>query len=625
MTDQTQRLEIATVRAEIGSNITYRFNNDAIGAGGIPTDSGDIKNLKLIIKEIEDKASVSTSIYPTVETGLDATAEGGMFLVASTEDDEIYVVWRKVSGAAVDTGKRNLSSQAVEDAADFAKLSADEAAASAAEAESAAASLNDLKAALPYYTSLLGLGNGNDDFPVLQATLNAISLAGGGELIFDTATDVLVSDTVLVKSNTTVTFTGAGFLKATQSTSLGGVLCAYSGAGGQLTTNVRFNNPRIDGNNLGYPGGLIAGENGIAGTQVVNVRVRGGHIKNCRRGTSSSMGAGGKGCQFENGVSDVVIDGVYIEDCTIGFETGGVEDLPGVNRDAPAIIYRNMQVHRCERIMTFNQQLSGTPSDPDVVSCLVDGVQAFNCGREIPAGTELDFGAIVFDRYSNARVRNVVLCNNAAYGPINSVVRGRRGNRNEFEVIFYGTSEYLTNHATTISATGTFSDNIFDITHYGTVNKYALGGPSGESLASAENMYLVKTDTITLGLIEPTWQYAGIWCEFIAENRVVKLCGPANAIGSPGGFNNTYPTASHGLAGIVKINNLTVSFGSGVQVIGSNDDIEFQRSGIKKIKITASSVGIVVPTYADNAAALAGGLIATEQYKTAAGDLRVVV
>ena len=45
MTDQAQRLEIATVRAEIGSNITYRFNNDEIDAGGIPTESGDIKNL----------------------------------------------------------------------------------------------------------------------------------------------------------------------------------------------------------------------------------------------------------------------------------------------------------------------------------------------------------------------------------------------------------------------------------------------------------------------------------------------------------------------------------------------------------------------------------------------------
>lgn len=149
MTDQTQRLEIATVKAEIGSNILSRFSNDAIDAGAIPTESGDIKNLKLIIKEVEDKASVSTSIYPDVTEGLAATEEGGMFLVQSAEDDEIYVVWRKVAGIAVDTGKRALSSQAIETAADAAQASAtasaDSASAAQVAATEAAALLSDLE------------------------------------------------------------------------------------------------------------------------------------------------------------------------------------------------------------------------------------------------------------------------------------------------------------------------------------------------------------------------------------------------------------------------------------------------------------------------------------------------
>ena len=139
MTDQTQRLEIATVKAEVGSNILSRFSSDAINAGGIPTESGDIKNLKVIIKEIEDKASVSTSIYTTVVAGLAATSEGGMFLVQSDEDDEVYVVWRKVGGVAVDTGKRALSSQAAKDSVNAAQASADAAEASALAAQEAAA------------------------------------------------------------------------------------------------------------------------------------------------------------------------------------------------------------------------------------------------------------------------------------------------------------------------------------------------------------------------------------------------------------------------------------------------------------------------------------------------------
>lgn len=140
MTDQTRRLEIATVRAEIGSNITFRFNNDAIDAGGIPTESGDIKNLKLIIKEIEDKASVSTTIYPTVSTGLAATTEGWLFLVASAGEAGIYDLWKKVGGVAVDTGKRALSSQAAQEFVEAAQASATEAAASAISAQNAAES-----------------------------------------------------------------------------------------------------------------------------------------------------------------------------------------------------------------------------------------------------------------------------------------------------------------------------------------------------------------------------------------------------------------------------------------------------------------------------------------------------
>ena len=63
MSDQTQRLEIATVRAEIGSNITYRFNNDAVDAPLIPTDSGDIKNLKQVIVDIKQEGGFD--IYET--------------------------------------------------------------------------------------------------------------------------------------------------------------------------------------------------------------------------------------------------------------------------------------------------------------------------------------------------------------------------------------------------------------------------------------------------------------------------------------------------------------------------------------------------------------------------------
>lgn len=122
MADQTQRLEIATVRAEVGSNIVFRFANDASVAGPIPTESGDIQNLKQVILEIQedaaDKISISTTIYPTVAAGLASSADQAIFLVQSSEEDEIYTVWKNESGAAVNTGKTALSATAIQTALD---------------------------------------------------------------------------------------------------------------------------------------------------------------------------------------------------------------------------------------------------------------------------------------------------------------------------------------------------------------------------------------------------------------------------------------------------------------------------------------------------------------------------
>ncbi|MFK3770778.1 hypothetical protein [Pseudomonas putida] len=122
MADQTQRLEIATVRAEVGSNIVYRFANDAIAAVPIPTESGDIQNLKQVILEIQEdaaeKISISTTIYPSVSAGLSGTTDQEIFLVQSDDANEIYTVWKNEGGTAANTGKTALSATAIQTALD---------------------------------------------------------------------------------------------------------------------------------------------------------------------------------------------------------------------------------------------------------------------------------------------------------------------------------------------------------------------------------------------------------------------------------------------------------------------------------------------------------------------------
>lgn len=129
MTDQSQRLEVATVKAEVGSNILYRFANDPAANAEIPTEAGDIPNLKQVILQLQEdgaeKISFATTIYPTTAAGIAATTSGAIFLVVSNEADEIYAVYTNAAGVAVDTGKRALSSQAVQDAMQAATEAAD--------------------------------------------------------------------------------------------------------------------------------------------------------------------------------------------------------------------------------------------------------------------------------------------------------------------------------------------------------------------------------------------------------------------------------------------------------------------------------------------------------------------
>jgi len=138
MANQTQRLELATVNAELGSHILFRFANDAVGAALIPTDSGDIKNLKQVVVDIQadgaEKISFATTIYPTTAAGIAATTDGAIFLVKSSDPDEIYAVYSNTAGLAVDTGKRALSATAIQAAMDASAASASAAAVSAATA-----------------------------------------------------------------------------------------------------------------------------------------------------------------------------------------------------------------------------------------------------------------------------------------------------------------------------------------------------------------------------------------------------------------------------------------------------------------------------------------------------------
>ncbi|MGO3542355.1 MAG: hypothetical protein ACTIOG_07610, partial [Pseudomonas helleri] len=150
MADQTQQLEIATVNAEIGSNIVYRFANDPVDADQIPTDSGEIQNLKQLAGGIaqdgkdavaqavaegvvdlteavesasssaaqavsaRDAAKISAGIKDDVAQGLATTSLGEYFSVPSPDATEYLILYQNNAGAALEV-RRYPSSKKVED------------------------------------------------------------------------------------------------------------------------------------------------------------------------------------------------------------------------------------------------------------------------------------------------------------------------------------------------------------------------------------------------------------------------------------------------------------------------------------------------------------------------------
>lgn len=479
---------------------------------------------------------------------------------------------------------------------------------------------------LPYYASAAGLGQGGNDTVALQTLINNVSAAGGGQIVMDCNTDYLISNSIYVKSNIVLNFTGTGFLKLTASSGNGAVLVVYSQNPSIITENVHIINPRIDGGNFGWPTATSAayGENGVAGTSCKHVRVYGGFVKNCRRGSSNPVGTGGKAIQFESGVDDILVEGLTAENCTILCETGGSPNDTQY-RTGTRVTYKNLTGKNIERPISL-MQLFTPPGDESVVSCLIDGVQLYNCGREGVAGTELNFGLIVADRYTGAVVRNVQCYNEPAYGKIHSVVRMRRGQRNEFSVTFNGACDYIVSHRepTGGGSSSVLQDNIFGpIRHSGICNTYAVGGASGDTAALLDNLYEIFTDTVTTGLIEPQIQTSTLFGAFTSGTKVQRIEGPFNLIG--GYFANTYYSGAFGFAGSVNISGLSVAAVSGGYALDCPGDMFLRRSGSDRLRTTSVGVRLVAPTYADNATALAGGLVATDVYKTAAGDLRIVV
>lgn len=466
-----------------------------------------------------------------------------------------------------------------------------------------------------------------DNFAIIQAV---VDLRGTVILPDDPVGgqgSYLVSDTVLVRSYTCVRWTGATFIELSQPSTIGAVIGGYyEGPFGSPTGNSRdiiFDNPLVDGGDLGYVVNAPYGENGIGGGFMDGLQILGGVIRNCRNGETAWSGTGGKGVQIENTVSNWLVSGTLIMDCTIGIETGGAAASPTVNGH-----YTGISMVRCDSMMSLRHSNSPPTDGVETNSGKITDITGYNCGKTIGywATQGVQVGAIALDRVNNFDISNITLFNDASYGEISCLVRHLKGNNNRIDVAFWGDTDNLINSEAIppgFGGSGTRINNLYQVRHASGAADRALVTIAADGAA---NYYRIKTATINVELFDADSAQSDMFGYFenAAGDKFVE--GPLNLISSI--HSRTYPAVmSRALVGSLQFNNVGFSFGTGTQVIGSNntDDFVLVRNSVEKLRITTNGVRMALPTFADNAAAVSGGLAAGDTYKTATGELRIRV
>lgn len=319
----------------------------------------------------------------------------------------------------------------------------------------------------------------SDFLPEVQAAFDA-SAYSKFTVDFTEDHELPVSSTVLVKSGSKVKWSNnKAYVKLTADAGYGGVIGLlgryYDNAG--ICEDLFFENVRIDANNIGHPTGDTQGQNGISGSAVRNVVIRGGHIKNCARSSSSKVPefpiTGGKGVFFEYYAEDIIVDGVISEDCYIGFGGSGQEtylDGPGHCR---SVQYPNCVAVNCESVLIVSRAYSGSADNNTAGYCDVKAdITAYNCGlggslSGLPA-TAFDRGLVIMDRAADCDVK-VRLINLPGYGKIDSLLRGVRMYNCKVDISANAETRTLFNNNAIVGGqtNGVFRNNIISLSNIG--------------------------------------------------------------------------------------------------------------------------------------------------------------
>lgn len=107
----TDRAAVETISGNFG-DVDAAVTQAQAGASTATTQAALSTTARIAAEAARDTASALANMNADTTLGLAATAEGGYFSTPSTDPNWSAIIWRKVSGAAVDTGLRSTGGQA---------------------------------------------------------------------------------------------------------------------------------------------------------------------------------------------------------------------------------------------------------------------------------------------------------------------------------------------------------------------------------------------------------------------------------------------------------------------------------------------------------------------------------
>lgn len=172
-------------------------------------------------------------------------------------------------------------------------------------------------------------------------------------------------------------------------------------------------------------GKILAGWNDNAvgcAAGVSAISIIGGFLKNYPANKMVPSGTGGKGVNFEQGVSNGRMHGIHVEDCGTAFFVQGVDGTysNGAKRRAAGILLSNLSAKSCGSALTVaGVNASADPDgDSDDSMIVVDDIAYENCGHSpwrIVSSDQQKSGVINFLEAQNVSVSNVRGRNDATY------------------------------------------------------------------------------------------------------------------------------------------------------------------------------------------------------------------